>query len=609
MTEKPLVWISASQLSTAADCHRKRWLKQVAKAPQPKTSSQAFGTVIHGCLERWLKADFFGRDASGKPVNMYPPGWSKIAVLKIPKKSGESGSEELPVCDLPEDREKFVVDLIEMGIEEEALCQRLIAQAIQDGVIERKPGGRVEHEVKMSFPSLGVMIVAYIDYALSDGVEDHKSTSSRKYALNAEELQDDIQMMLYAALIVFEAELRGEKLERLRLAHNQFIRPKLDSKAKKPEKPGVKQAAAIVPIEKVVSFWNERIVPLAREIVRWNSETDAFKVPGPEVGSGACQKYNGCPYLTICTKQETVDGYIRRVNYTLNQLQQDKEKTMSSLLDRLKAAKAAGTPVVPAAQASPVSAPHQPVAAPAAAQAPAPAAAPAAGGQAAPWAVAGCKACGPIPGLNTKFAPCAMCKLKNKAVFESYAIDTDADGNIIYVGSDGTEGILQIPVANAATTTKTVVAAPAPAPAPAPAQTVAVVAPAVAETPAPAPAPAAEKRGPGRPKGSTNKPKTESPEIRTRDSVPGLWLMVGVTPMRLPPDMKLVLAEDILGDMEGFWAADVWGRRTALQQSAADLAAKLANVCVVQTSGGPDVTELLSALKPYAEAIFVTAAI
>src|SRR6185369_11814492 len=88
MQSEPLT-ISASQIATWDDCHRKWWLQRVAKLPEVPRGYLIFGTVLHACLERWCSADAQGRvpdpvpeclkgQRSGDPVDVFPPGWETV---------------------------------------------------------------------------------------------------------------------------------------------------------------------------------------------------------------------------------------------------------------------------------------------------------------------------------------------------------------------------------------------------------------------------------------------------------------------------------------------------------------------------------------------------
>jgi hypothetical protein len=628
-------FLSVSQLKTAQHCRRKRFFESVRKLPRVKTGAQAFGTLLHAVVERFLEADYQGRDKKTRqPVDLYPAGWDVLVFLTKP---GTERLEEIPLCDMTEEELLRARGVQELDGWEIGLIKMLVAKAIEDGVIERRPGGKVEHPFTIPIKSLNVLFTGFIDYCTDFDVDDQKTTKNRRYLLTAEKIAADIQMMSYGAVRLIEGQSAGIALpETLTLAHNGFVKgstPHDEMMGVKPHPPGVRRTPVIVTPAQVIDFWNKTTLPLMAVVLEDAKVDDPLKdIPHP--GPGACAAYGGCPYLTICTGQESVDIFAKRMTLLKQQAEpneQQKQELMTSLKDRLLQRMNTGS--APAAGAPVVQAPPPTAAAPAAAAAPAPtptpepAPAPAVDANPtrpfAPWAVPGCKPCGGT-GISSAGRPCQICALKNRAEFSKFTIEPDEAGNLVWVHEDGRDGLIPV-MASAPTVVKTpevappapVVETPPPAPAPAaPAPAVATIATPPAQPPAEPP-----KRGRGRPPGSKNKPKdgsTNAPsasgstDIGASDSVvQGLTLLIGVCPRRSSSDV--VDAESVLASLEitengrniPYFSYDVWKRREWLRTVAPQIAADLEDTTVVLMLRTPDAVELMAVLQAFASDILV----
>lgn len=619
--------LSPSQLSTAALCQRKRWLQSVARLKAPKKGYQSFGTVLHGVLERYLLADALGRGADGQPVDLYPPGWNLVVAVA----RGGGFVEELLGDQVTDADLRDVQEILVLPEDEELLVRTLVQSAIDGGVIERKPGGKVEEGFEMPLFD-GHLMVGYIDYGDAITVEDHKTSKSKKYLLSKKSLVGDLQLMIYAKWKLKQLRERGERdPEYIELSHNQFIKGCADYKV--PEEPGVRKTTAKVTPALVDQFWDTQVLPLCRQILLYQNTVDPFEIPDPE--AGACAAYGGCQFSTICTKQETIPHFKKRVD---NIRQNAKEKNLDlhkelimglqELLAARTAAKAAGVPpaapiTAPAAAAPPAAkaAVAPPVTKPAVAATPPPAAKaaePVSGRVIPPWAQAlengepkNCAACQGT-GFNSKGAPCQICVLSarkaGRQTPDLFNITTSAAGTRAWSLKSGgpavTQQVVTPPVAETKTTTKVADAAPPVAQEePAVEEPVAADEPAVPEEPAEETPPPEEKRKAGRPK------KDAAPEPEPQK---GMTLLIGCFPVKLL-NTGVVSAEEILRgvdltDAKGvktnyFSLPDVFKRRDAIQTIAGKLAEALAGRVVVQSIGNADVDNLMSALLPFASTV------
>jgi RecB family exonuclease len=452
-----LMLISPSQCETFDQCRRKWWLNKVRGLPTPKTSSQVFGTVLHSVCERYLKADGLGRDVAGNPVNLYPAGWH-IAESRF---------------DEPSDGE--------IGLLEQDQVKKLIAAAIESGVLERRPGRQVEVEFRRDVlqpkcpecDGVGVaflpvdgkdapceccngdgkgtrtQVIGVIDCLLPDGVQDHKTTKDMKYAKSPEKLKTNIQMLIYGYELL--ARLAGDMPSQITLRHNVFCKDR--------QKPQVRKVETQVTIHHLTTFWNDRLVPMATEMEKLRRTADQWhEVPEPASQQEACNAYGGCPFRTICSGQESEQGYQDRMSRVENKKVGEPTvgKTGSifntgikggsymasafaaRLAQKAKESAAANTAPPPAVNPTPVAAPPpaaapvtevrtiphpvvaepntpEPMVQPAAVAQAVSVAEPVAGTEPPPWAIAGCPACKGV-GFNSRGKPCMICDTKQGAL-------------------------------------------------------------------------------------------------------------------------------------------------------------------------------------------------
>jgi len=488
-----LMLLSATQLETAELCVRKWWLHWVRKLSTSKTTSQTFGTVLHDVNQRFLKTDNVGRDPkTGQSMELFPPGWTK-AVSR--HRDPDTGAEEIEGEVTPAEADTI---------------QRLVKEAIESGVLERlgNPEDRAievefrEEVVRLECPKchgtgivgcpkcamIGgncgehagvsftcpackgdgkgdhIQVIGFIDYMLPDSVQDHKSTSSMRYAKSKEALRRNIQMMIYAHYLLGVYRAEGKALpDKIALRHNVFCKDPNDLRVRKTE--------VFVTPDEIDEFWL-KIVEMAKRMSAVRRTANGWHdIEGPDNAAHACQAFGGCDYRSICGGMESEEKYQERIdkgkviahNMSL-QVSLNKDQTMSqapqlSLLQRIAqknnqansaqantaAAPAAATGPAVATATSPAPAPTAPTA-PLPTQAPAPVQVTGAGpAGTVPWAIAGCVACAGI-GFGSAGNPCIPCSIRTKnaggATPDQYLLQPMGDGTIYWKHkSNGSEGL------------------------------------------------------------------------------------------------------------------------------------------------------------------------
>lgn len=459
---KPLI-ISPSQLESfdAADgegCPRKWFAEKVLRLPRgPSSASQTFGSVTHAVCERYLLADDLGRMPDGRPVELYPDGWSSF-----------------------KERDGTVGTLTPM---ERDTVKTLFGKLVETGYIARWPGRQIEQEFgavwkgQELFPvvehrGITVGITGLIDVLLPSCVLDWKTAKTMKYAKSANKLRKTIQMICYAKVRQVLAARAGHAVpDRVELVHVVLCKDPTNLK--------VRRTSVWITSEEIEAGW-QRIQRLARQMVdiklTFLTEDRWFDVPGPAENGRACNAFGGCIRQMVCLGKHSVENHRKNIDrLVLNSINNipailplplpaTGTRRMGLLADRANQAQqnqpAAGAIQVPAApvvqpvpmntpvqQQQPVVMQQQPVAIQQVQQQPAPVvvqqqpapvvmqqqpvaiqpvqqqqlmaepvAVPAPVGQApassvAPWATQGCGSCAksPHPGWNTQGNPCRIC--------------------------------------------------------------------------------------------------------------------------------------------------------------------------------------------------------
>ena len=423
-------WVSISAFENAygkdgksGGCVRRWWFDKICKLSQPARSATIFGDVFHAVCARFYLADDRGLDATGKPVDLYPPGWKSV-------KSKFAKVEEV------------IGEITDM---EETLIRTLIDKSISDGFMIREPGRLVEcKRIRTLYtdPITGQKIVwiGYIDLETSSSVEDHKTAKNTRYLVSAKKLKTNVQMMMYG----YDKYERGHSGD-LWLRHNNYIKDYGD--------PQVIQRSAEATKEYVYDYYNTILLPRFKDMQKFSQKYPATEVerwrdlPPPNNSERECNHHYGhqCPYIGICTGQ---------CNVALYQAKYDslrKEVSNMGLIDTIKAKnkaamEAAGTTppaTTPTKTPDPATLPV-PEARPAASQpAPQPAQAPVDDRSKAPWHFPGCVACADnvYGGFNSKGSACEICDAQSeqhgKLKSIDYTWDYDADNNLVFTQIKG----------------------------------------------------------------------------------------------------------------------------------------------------------------------------
>ena len=278
---------SASQFEQHARCRRQWWFQRVRKLKAPGTHAQTFGDVLHAVAERYLLADDNGRGPDGKPVDLYPPGWH-IAKDRF---SGKESGEVSPA--------------------EQAQIKKLIAKAIEEGILVRKPGRMIERKIDEEFlkiNGISVRMFGFIDLEHPGEIVDHKTTKSRRWMKSPQALRENIQVLIYAMMHIRALENEGIPVPAtINLVHIYYC--------KDPDDPVVRKVEVAVPVEEIREHW-EQIKEAAKDMVflRANIENGLSEIGDPENPAEACNAFGGCQYRSICSGRETVEKYERRLD-------------------------------------------------------------------------------------------------------------------------------------------------------------------------------------------------------------------------------------------------------------------------------------------------------
>lgn len=638
-----LLVTSASQVDDFTACKRRWWLKRVARLPEEQKGYFTFGTVLHGCIERWKAADAQGRvpspvpevlkgQTAGAPVDVYPAGWETVE---------ERGAR------------------VSVTPNEAKLIRDLMTDAIEKGILTRDPTVQIEREIRLPLVD-GVELLGYVDWfrpaQTSPGfvhaapeVHDHKSfgESSTRYLKQPgpqneidqyEQIQEPYkpgdgtspnsvghnqQLLTYAAATSRLDKYDGPVFVR----HNQF------PKFRDPK--GVRKVVALVSSKRLKTHWEflqdvGRGMLAARKIKKWED------APGPET-TDVCSQYGGCPFQGICSRRETVSGYTKRIerqtkdraertrpNLGLDpkRKKKDKQEATVELFDRAKKQKAAraaqtAAPAPTPAPAAPKAAEAPKPAAPAINSGPTAAQPSVSGG--APWARQSCPVCKGV-GMNKDGRPCMICDKTaakdGRPSSEMYHVEITDSGAVAVAREEHAEKLAELGAALewAQASVKVEAAAPPPPP-PAP--------PVPKAAPKPAAPPPATKAAPvaqAAPAPEAPAPAAEEPQVSRKGKTAagrprvGLSLYLGVVQLK-GSDRPLVMAADLMNkvgaematDMgaESYWALDPHKRKDRLKERGEQVAESLGRTVVVFPGGTNDfdLVALFNALEPFAETV------
>ncbi len=418
-------WVSISAFENAygkdgksGGCVRRWWFDKICKLPQPARSATIFGDVFHAVCARFYLADDRGLDTTGKPVDLYPPGWKSVK-SKFAKK------------------EEVIGEITDM---EETLIRTLIDKSIADGFMIREPGRLVECKRTRTLyidPITGQRItwIGYIDLETNSSVEDHKTSKATKWLVSVKKFKTNVQMMMYG----YDKYERGHSGD-LWLRHNNYIKDYGD--------PQVIQRSADVTKEYVYDYFNSILLPRFKDMQKFSQRYPATEVeswrdlPPPNNSERECNHHYGhqCPYIGICTGQCSVALYQAKYEEINNR----KEVSNMGLIDQIRAKNAAamaakGTPATPPATTAPLTNTGQGTQL--AHEEPAPA--PSDNRPKAPWHHPGCVACAEnaYGGFNSKGAACEICDAQSeqhgKLKSIDYTWDYDAENNLVFTQNPG----------------------------------------------------------------------------------------------------------------------------------------------------------------------------
>ncbi len=292
--------IGVTMAKTFKSCERKWWFEHPARLPAGKGSAwegQLFGTVLHGVVERWLKGDRQGRDAHGRPVDLYPPGWQWC----------------------PEKRAR-------VSPEQERMIKRMVRKAIETGVLERIPGRKIEAKwYALLAPEESawghvppLLAGGTTDYMAPGVIQDHKGVKDRKYMKSAKEgtdsyLGDDLQVRVYARAMQNQFGIDHKK--DVTLQHNYFNRTTGEVKKRTVVVTGSKIQEGVEEFVKLAKRMHKVArIPRGDGSVKKKGNYKFVRAALDGFGDGpeACNAYGGCPYFGICRGKVAMDTYAQK---------------------------------------------------------------------------------------------------------------------------------------------------------------------------------------------------------------------------------------------------------------------------------------------------------
>jgi len=588
---------SASKIETFDLCKRKWWFTFVQRLPTITKDFFSFGTVLHAACERYLLSE-----------PLWPQGW-----------------------EIDPDTQTRV------SPQDASLIQVLVQAGIDEGIVEKRVGGKVEEWITLKIDN-DSELRGLIDYHDSQSrIEDHKTSKSTRYFKSPNALKKSIQMMAYAKWMLEELKRRGKVPPKvLTLVHNQFL--------KDYDTPTVRRREAEVTPAQVDKFFEEVIRKLVTQMKATEKITEPFAIEDPM--PSACRAYGGCDFIPICTAQETMVQYERRITTINHRLKNPKPHITAATMTpeeflAKSAAKKAHTPAV----LTPINPPRTQAVLEVTDIEP---------GEIPPWADPNCPLCskGDSPGFNPrKGAPCRICLSKTKVSTDSFEWEVN-EGRLIWwvKGQDKPVAEQEAPevVSAGSKTAYSVDAFLAKIKAAKDAKTVADVlveagevlddtdvgvledvAEAVmlrlseplVEEEEEEEAPAAATKRPRRTKAemaAAQKAAEDSAPTPTPTPTP---LVVGEAPVAEPsgegpilligcsaikwPGKAMVMAETILNGVEGYWSMPkVFERREAVRKAMSSGGFKHLNgMVIVQLGRDPDIDNLMSSMVDMASAI------
>jgi len=266
---------SATRVQAAEACLRKWYLDEVLRLPRPEAVHFALGTAYHLLCERHLRGE-----------NPFQPGWN---------------------------------DNLTVGVQRD--IKDLLHAAIANGLLPEEPythHHEVEWEIEpMAFenpalpPLQGVLDLAHLDPdAGKVGVEDHKTTSSWKYAKTPETLRKDRQGLTYARAVLIYLRGKGYEPETISMRHNTVLKTMMYNKADRDKgRARIIEVEGGYTVEEIERNWRE-VEEIVGLMVEYSQETDWSAVPG---NFSHCSAFGGCRHTGLCGQTESLTQHFEHL--------------------------------------------------------------------------------------------------------------------------------------------------------------------------------------------------------------------------------------------------------------------------------------------------------
>lgn len=320
--ETDTLYISASQIESFELCNRKWWFEKVQKLPKVQKPYFAFGTCLHGCLERWILSTANGRVPTINGVEKE----SFLPHISGPFQGQHAGARvELFPAGFETVTEKDGSSLT-LTPNEVRQVKKLVAQAIERGIVTKGDEVFVEHGFTLDLIK-GVKITGYLDLLRKlelPEIHDHKSfgKSSQRFLTQPGPTKGDgtripivepyekgdgtspncvghkQQNLTYAWAFCEIEGYEGPVLVR----HNQF--PKFE------DPKGVRFVDALVGPERIKTHgaYLRRTASAMVKVSKIKAWTDT---PPPKLVT-ACSEFGGCDFQDICGHRINLDVYSSR---------------------------------------------------------------------------------------------------------------------------------------------------------------------------------------------------------------------------------------------------------------------------------------------------------
>ncbi len=388
--ERRMLTISASQVESFDMCKRKWWLNKVRKLPEATSTSQIFGTVLHGVIERYLMADDLGRDRkTGNPIELYPEGW-QIAVNRFGELCEHCAgkrfwrhpeSESSFTTTTQEQVEEMANSMdgclcVELSCEkcfgtgkqcegkinpaEEAAVRRLVDAAIENGVLERLPGRIVEKQfnraviktkcyacggkktIRGLMSDTGQEGDVLCPDCGGDGLGCTVMITGFIDVQHPDMVQDhkSTKTMKYAkspAKLAENHQMLIYGYDAIKSAEERGEPPPktitLRHNVYCDKENRVKKTTIDVTREHIENHWQkiirigEGMSEIRANVERWH------EIAEPVNPSYACNAYGGCPFKNICYGQETEDNFEKRLAYQKSIKYTEEDKSMGQVAE------------------------------------------------------------------------------------------------------------------------------------------------------------------------------------------------------------------------------------------------------------------------------------